>query len=329
MSNKFNASAWVSGTTKPALTDYQNIQSDLAARGQTIDGGRYGRSNTSYLLLSPGDLTGNTYSVTGASWSSGSGGQITYTIGTHNIQANQHVSIASASPTGYNFSDISVVSVTTNTIVVASSSNPGTWVSGGTVTVNLAGAAAGMLQVDQNGNLRLYQSGAWQQFASSAIKAVLVENSSAISNTSAQTAFNKSFTIPAGAANVVGTIIRVRCAGTYGITGSPTIQLFILVGGNQVSALSLASGSGLTWVIEADVIVRTTGASATFGQGFTMESTGNAGGNGSSVAISIPSMNLTTTQVVTVAIQFSAASTSNTATMTALIVEVIPPTTTF
>jgi hypothetical protein len=162
MAQQFNPSAWVNGVTKPQVSDYQNIASDLATRGVNIDGGGYGRVNTGFLDLIPGDLPGVTYTVTAASWSSGSGGQATLTIGTHNIQVNQRVGISGITPTGYNSpagDSTPIVAVGTTTITYALGTNPGAWSSGGSVKVGNISPVNGMLAVDHLNIPRSYANG--------------------------------------------------------------------------------------------------------------------------------------------------------------------------
>jgi hypothetical protein len=161
---QFSTTGWANGVTSPKLTDFQAIVADLAKRGVTIDGGGYGRANTSYLLLTPGDLPGNSYSVTAASWV---GGVATLTVGAaHNIQVGQHFSVSSvvsSGPQSYNLTDAVAVAGTTGTTIKYSltTGNPGTWTSGGTVLIDGVAAANGMLKVDANGNLRSLLAGAW------------------------------------------------------------------------------------------------------------------------------------------------------------------------
>jgi hypothetical protein len=147
--------SWSSGYALGA-TDSTDIQADIATRGDNLDFAHYGAPNCAFLTLVPGDLPANSYTVTAASWS---GGTVTLTVSaSHNIQVGQHFSVSSITPTGYNSTDAVATSGTTGTTIkYAVGSNPGTYVSGGTVLVDrLSTPAAGMVAIDQGGNLRWY-----------------------------------------------------------------------------------------------------------------------------------------------------------------------------
>jgi hypothetical protein len=158
----FDPSTWVDGTTSPHAADFQNIAADIHTAGGNRDGAGYGLPNNAFLTLVPGDLPGNSYPVTAASWA---GGVATLTIGANNLQIGQHVSISGITPSGYNVAD----AVVTNTggggtqIMYALASNPGAWSSGGTVIVSGVSAAAGMLAIDHAGAIWTYYSGTWHQ----------------------------------------------------------------------------------------------------------------------------------------------------------------------
>lgn len=154
----FDPSAWTVGYS-PTVTDYQNIAADLRAAGGNRDSAGYGQPNTAWTVLIPGELPGDSYSITGASWTTG---VATLVIGPHFFRAGQHFSSTGNTPTGYNGPDIVITSVVVGTsISFALASNPGTWVSGGTVIASATAAANGMLAVDAAGNLSIYLSGSW------------------------------------------------------------------------------------------------------------------------------------------------------------------------
>lgn len=162
--SSFNPTSWTNGVTIPQVSDYEGIYNDLRTRGGNVDGAGYGRSNTSYVALPPGELPGNSFTVSAASWSSGSGGRTTYTISGGNIQVGQHVQIASITPSAYNVADAVVVAIGTGTITVSMPVNPGTYGSGGSVLVGLTTVALGMMAMDAFGVLRVYNSAfpGWQ-----------------------------------------------------------------------------------------------------------------------------------------------------------------------
>ena len=157
MSWKFNPSAWVDGVTIPHVLDYQNIAADISVQGANVDGGGYGRSNLGWLTLRAGELPGTGHGVTGASWASGTA---TVTLGSHLITVGQHVQIGSVIPAGYNSPDAVITATSGTTISYALVANPGTYTSGGTVSVGTSPAVAGMLAY-QGATLWWYTGSAW------------------------------------------------------------------------------------------------------------------------------------------------------------------------
>jgi hypothetical protein len=158
MAYLYNPSGWTTGY-KPTVTDYQNIAADIATRGDNYDFARYGAPNCSFLTLVPGDLPGATYTVTAASWS---GGIATLTLsGASNIKVGQRFSLSGVTPTGYNTTDsVATTGTTGTTLNYAVGSNPGAWVSGGTVLVDrLSVPANGTLAVNATGALVQYVTG--------------------------------------------------------------------------------------------------------------------------------------------------------------------------
>lgn len=73
---------------------------------------------------------GTAKTITGATWASN---QATFTSNAHGYVAGDIVKVAGMTPTGYN-GTYKVVSVTTNTFIVAKTTNPGVFSSGGTAT---------------------------------------------------------------------------------------------------------------------------------------------------------------------------------------------------
>jgi hypothetical protein len=63
-----------------------------------------------------------------------SGGNITFTAAGHGFFPGQDVTITGASPSGYNLTDVTIISETANTFTVAAA-DPGAWTSGGSATV--------------------------------------------------------------------------------------------------------------------------------------------------------------------------------------------------
>lgn len=152
MAWSYDPSAWSDGVTIPTVADFQAIAADLHTRGGSVDGAGYGIANTGYLTLLPGAVPGTTYTVTGASWS---GGFATLTIGTHVLKVNQRIVSGSITPSGYNGTFI-ITAVAATTISFALGANPGAYSSGGTVQAHGVSPALGMLAVDENFNLKVW-----------------------------------------------------------------------------------------------------------------------------------------------------------------------------
>jgi hypothetical protein len=157
---QFNPSSWVDGPpgtgTVPHAQDFKNIATDVATLGGSLDGAAYPVTNLGYLLLNRGALPGSTYTVTAASWSSSGGGVATFTIGSHFLLVGQLISLAGATPTGFNFTLVPVTAITSTTVSVAMSANPGTWTSGGSIEADGVAASTGIVKFDSNQNLRMY-----------------------------------------------------------------------------------------------------------------------------------------------------------------------------
>lgn len=83
------------------------------------------------LAVSESAATGDTFSITNASWAAN---VVTITSNDHGFIAGDRVNIKSVDPVGYNVTGTTVVSVTTNTFTYALGTDPGTYNSGGTVS---------------------------------------------------------------------------------------------------------------------------------------------------------------------------------------------------
>lgn len=238
MAQLFNPAGWVNGVTIPDVIDYQNIASDLATRGITIDGGLYGRANSAYLTLVPKALPGTTYTVTAGSWV---GGVATLTLGTHHLIVNQHVQIASVTPTGYNSADAVVTGITTTQISYAVSVNPGTWVSGGTVTADLVSTPAiGTLAANPTGGLVIWSGSSWNS-----VGAVTVVPSLEIT-TSGLLVDLGGITVTAGLTSL-GAGLTVTSGNVVVSTGNLTVSAGSLTvsAGNLVVTAGTLTGKGL------------------------------------------------------------------------------------
>ena len=149
-----------------------------------------------------------------------------------------------------------------------------------------------------------------------------------VTNTAVATTFATTKTILAGAANVVGTVIKVTVAGVYVGQGSSTTQRLELLFGSTVIAstgtLTVGKSGTQGWRFEVECVVTTTGASAALecqgtcwlGTSTTACSTGTMH-NSATVAV-----NLTASQAVTVRETMGAAVASWSVTMRSLLVHV-------
>lgn len=157
--------------------------------------------------------------------------------------------------------------------------------------------------------------------------ASLLSDSTAIASTTSKTAFSKTYSLPAGFANVAGTVVRVRASFTYSDTGTPTLAISVRIGATDFfinTAITLPSGVSNNVVsIEASFIVRSTGASATIKPG-----PGRIALNGSAQGNTLQSTftkDLTGALTIDVTAQWGTSSASNTIVMTSMEVELATP----
>lgn len=152
-----------------------------------------------------------------------------------------------------------------------------------------------------------------------------VADSTAISNTAVETAFDLSYTIPANSLNV-GDVLHIRAVGSCVTNSTDTLVIKLYIGSQEVIAtgtIDAASGDG--FVIDAFVTIRTIGTSGTYVAGglTSIETPGAAAGAAdipSSDYLGSTAINTTTTNAITVKATFNAASTGSTTTLQQLIV---------
>jgi hypothetical protein len=136
---------------------------------------------------------------------------------------------------------------------------------------------------------------------------ISIGGSDTITNSALATTFATTKSIPAGAANASGALIRITARGTYNGQGTSTTQKFdLMFNGTAVAStgsLTVAKSGTRGWVVQVDCIVTTTGASAQLDfQGFCHL------GNAATSALTSDMLNTTTKTVdltasITVAIQ--------------------------
>ena len=83
------------------------------------------------LDVSESAATGNPFSITGATWSANTA---TITVANHGFQIGDEINVVGMTPTGYNTTGSTIVSVATNSITYAVTSDPGAFSAGGTVS---------------------------------------------------------------------------------------------------------------------------------------------------------------------------------------------------
>jgi hypothetical protein len=102
------------------------------------------------------------YTVTAASWRVGAdgcaSGCATLTIGTHPSLLNSMLSINGIAPAGYNIGNVYIASETTTTISIALSTNPGSYLGGGTVQPIIGGTYSSFLQYGDYRDLNVWPS---------------------------------------------------------------------------------------------------------------------------------------------------------------------------
>jgi len=153
-----------------------------------------------------------------------------------------------------------------------------------------------------------------------------IADSSAINATVTETAFDKSYTIPANIL-AVGNIIRIRASGIFTAAGAASINLRVRIGANVVllHAQAVSTQTNAPWVIEGSAVVRSIGAAGVLavGAGFGAFFLLNMRGNDS--VVSSFTLDTTAGKVVDVTAQWpSFPGGTNTITMKTLTVELLP-----
>ena len=159
--------------------------------------------------------------------------------------------------------------------------------------------------------------------------AVLLGDSNTIASTASETAFNKSYTLPAGKINQAGAVLRVTAAGKL-TSDIHDITLRFRIGGTTFTSCFLTTNNGATnniWAAQAALTVRTTGSSGTVvGSGVLPTSIETAASPSYPMTYVAPfSKDLASALVVDVTAQHSASGASKSITMTAFVVEALYP----
>jgi hypothetical protein len=148
--------------------------------------------------------------------------------------------------------------------------------------------------------------------------------STAISNTTAETAFNQTATVPANSLFLPGTVLKIRASGKFSKTSGSTVNFDVRIklGGLVLTAANVNVINGAVdyaWYATAEIVVLSTGSSGSIRRaggelGFAFTDSTPAWNVGDST------LNTTTDQTVTVTVTPSVASTSNTITLDAITV---------
>lgn len=156
-------------------------------------------------------------------------------------------------------------------------------------------------------------------------------SSAAIANTTAETAFTRSYTIPAYTMSFVGAAVRVKAAGRVSSTGTPALTFKVKLGSVPVGTFAFVVGSGVTndaWTIDSEFTVNTAGTGGALLVGPSIGVMGGFSGASTIAAsstVGAQGVNFATTEALTVTATWSAASASNTATLDALTLDVLFP----
>lgn len=145
-------------------------------------------------------------------------------------------------------------------------------------------------------------------------------DSSAISNTNSETNFSLNSTLSISQF-FPGRIFKLSACGVYSTTGTPTLTFRVKFGSTNLVVFGAKTGisaaSNQSWRIESSIVCRTTGASGTvmaYGSLF-INTSANTDTVETVVNNSATTVDTTANQTLQVSLTWSAASTSNTATM--------------
>lgn len=204
------------------------------------------------------------------------------------------------------------------TVTLQPAASTATW--GFTIPTG-TGSVGQLLQTDGTG-ISSWVSGAGPLVSAN----ITVPAGNTIASTNAETAFTSSYTIPANSMNA-GDVYYVRCAGVYSNTLTPTLDLKFKFGStvmlDSTAITTVVNQTNSGWESEAYFIVNTIGASgAVEAQGYAELASSLTGVQYIDLAnTSAVTIDTTANQAITVTIQWSASSSSNTITLRQFTVE--------
>jgi hypothetical protein len=184
----------------------------------------------------------------------------------------QVIGISGITPTGYNISGatIQVSAIGSTTIQFPLATNPGTYTSGGTVTVSGVAPFLNQIAVDQSNNLQLWNGTAWQLLTG----LQLVSNNLTLPN---------NLTVD----NALSVLGNSTLSGTLGVTGAVTLSAALSVGTNQTIG-------GTLGVTGAATLSSTLGVTGNATLGGTLAVAGNATVSTGNLTVSTGNLTLTT-----------------------------------
>lgn len=157
----------------------------------------------------------------------------------------------------------------------------------------------------------------------------LLSSSSAITNTAALTAFDKSITLNANEVPFLfpGSRIVIHASGKVTSNGLATLFMRVRFGGSPVMEIlpTPPSATDKPWYAEAELVVRAPGAAGTLVLGPGHGATGSMNPISSNTSPTVFGMDLTTPKTVDVQVAWGTASTAYSITLESLTVTVIPP----
>ncbi len=160
------------------------------------------------------------------------------------------------------------------------------------------------------------------------LRETVKDASSDIFNTTTDTQFDRTYTIPAYALDEEGAVVRIRASGLYSSTATPTLQLAIKFNSSSIAVIApiavFNNAASLGWTLEGDVIIKTIGAGGTARSGFSRGGIQAIAAQDSTWSNSF-SVNTTTTNTVSVYGKWGTANASNQVNLQNMTVEILYP----
>ncbi len=153
----------------------------------------------------------------------------------------------------------------------------------------------------------------------------------AIANTTAETAFARSYQIPPNTMNILGAVVKLKASGRIATTGIVGLTLKFKIGPTTVGQFLLITGntvSGDAFTAESNFSVQTLGSSGLVVVGPSFATTGGFSGSTYTIAsstVGVQGFNLTSAETMTLTAQWGTASPSNIVTLDTLSLELSYP----